>query len=126
MASVLLAAVSVPLSNAITCTLDKEFNVGNMLDQFEEIGVICPDDLLRGSAPRVSEVGSFWKNRMSNLKPGSVTEIYIHCADDSPEVKTFTNSQGIWSAEAELFSDPKTVNWIKDAGDYHYQLPAFM
>ena len=97
-------------------TLNKEFGAGTILNQFEELGVICPDELLRDSAPRISEVESFWKNRLSNLRPGHVTEVFIHCADDSPEMKAFTSSQGIRFAETEFFSDPKTVQWVKDQG----------
>jgi len=96
--------------------LNREFGAGILLNQFEELGVICPDELLMGSAPRVSEVESFWKNRFSNLRPGYVTEIFIHCADGSPEMKAFTSSQGIRFAETEFFSDPKTIQWIKEQG----------
>ena len=96
--------------------LDKELNAGSVLDQFEELGVICPDELLRDSAPNVSEVEFFWKKRLAGLQPGYVTEVFIHCADDSPEMKAFTSSQGIRFAETEFFSDPQTVQWIKDQG----------
>ena len=97
-------------------SLDREYGAGKFLDQFEELGVICPDELLQGSAPNVAEVESFWKKRLSNLQPGYVTEVFIHCADDSPEMKAFTSSQGIRFAETEFFSDPKTTQWIKDQG----------
>jgi len=97
-------------------SLDKEFGMGMMLNQFEELGVVTPDELLRDSAPGVAQVESFWKNRLSHLQPGRVTEIFIHCADDSPEMKAFTSSQAIRFAETEFFSDPETIRWIKDQG----------
>ena len=96
--------------------LDRELNAGSVLDQFEKLGVICPDELLRDSAPKVSELESFWKKRLSNLRPGYVTEVFIHCADDSAEMKAFTSSHGIRFAETEFFSDHQTVQWIKDQG----------
>ena len=78
--------------------------------------MICPDELLQNSAPSVAEVESFWKKRLSKLQPGYVTEVFFHCADDSPEMKAITGSQAIRFAETEFFSDPKTVQWIKDQG----------
>ena len=97
-------------------SLEKQYGAGAMLDQFAELGVICPDELLQGSAPNVAEVESFWKKRISELQAGYVTEVFIHCADDSPEMKAITGSQAIRFAETEFFSDPKTVQWIKDQG----------
>ena len=97
-------------------TLDREYGAGGLLDQFEELGVICPNELLQGSAPNVSEVESFWKSRLSQLQPGYVTEVFIHCADDSPEMKAVTGSQALRFAETEFFSDPETVQWIQDQG----------
>lgn len=97
-------------------TLEKDYGAGAMLDIFEELGVICPDELLQGSAPSVAEVESFWKKRLSELQPGYVTDVFIHCADDSPEMKAITGSQALRFAETEFFSDPKTVQWIIDRG----------
>jgi len=90
--------------------------MGRMLDQFEELGVVCLDELLQDYAPSVAQVESFWKNRLSHFQPGYVTEVFIHCADDSPEMKAFTDSQGIRFAETEFFSNPDTIQWIKDQG----------
>ncbi len=89
---------------------------GKVLDMFDQLGILCCDELLRGSAPKVAETEAFWKDRLSKLRPGWVTEIFIHCADDSPEMKAFTSSQGTRYAETEFFSDPKTIQWIKDQG----------
>ncbi|MGL6227362.1 MAG: polysaccharide deacetylase family protein [Thermoguttaceae bacterium] len=97
-------------------TLDKDFGAGAMRDIFDELGVVCCDELYRDSAPSTAETEAFWKKRLSNLRAGWVSEIYIHAADDSPEMKVFTGSQGTRYAETEFFSDPKTIQWIKDQG----------
>jgi len=97
--------------------IEKLYRMGKFYDElFPNQGIVCPDELLRGSAPKVSETEAFWKERLSNLKPGKVTEIFIHCADDSPEMKAMSSSQGIRYAETEFFSNPKTIKWLKDQG----------
>ncbi len=95
--------------------MDK-FNAGYLIDMADEMGVVHPDILFMGDPPSVAETESWWKQRMGQLEPGKVTEIYIHCAVDTPEMRDTTGSTGRRVADTDFFSDPKTQQWIKDQG----------
>jgi len=69
-------------------------------DQFTAKGILFPDyfihDELKGEK---NGVKSFWLDIVKNLKPG-VTELYIHAALPTDELKAIT---GTWSTRAQEF-----------------------
>ena len=87
-----------------------------MLDQFAAAGIITPDELILSSPKSPWETERFWKGIMEAQKPGTVMELYIHCADNSEEMKMFSGSQRQRYFDTEFFSDPRTRQWIADQG----------
>lgn len=86
------------------------------MDEFPKNGILTPDELVLDSPKNVEDTERFWKETMKNQKPGTVMELYIHCADDSPEMKAFAGSQRQRYTDTEFFSSPETRQWIADQG----------
>jgi len=86
------------------------------MDEFSKNGIITPDELVLDSPKNVADTERFWKETIQNQKPGTVMELYIHCADDSEEMKQFSGSQKQRYRDTEFFSDPKTQEWIRAQG----------
>lgn len=86
------------------------------MDEFPKNNILTPDELVLDSPKKVEDTERFWKEVMKNQKPGTVMELYIHCADDSEEMKMFSGSQKQRYTDTEFFSDPATRQWIADQG----------
>ena len=96
--------------------LEKLLGKGDVMDLFDKHGVLHPDELVLGGPKKPEETETWWKKAIENQPKGTVMELYIHSADDSEEMKMFTGSQRQRYADTEFFSDPATVQWIKDQG----------
>ena len=102
------------MDDALVDQVIKAYNV--LLDQFSDAGIISPDELILSSPKSPWDTERFWKEIMQNQKPGTVMELYIHCADNSEEMKMFSGSQRQRYFDTEFFSDPRTLQWIADQG----------
>ena len=92
------------------------FGQESLLDLAEELNVLGPEVLYMGDPPSLEETESWFKERMSNIPEGKVSEIYIHCAVDTPEMRATTGSTSRRVADTEFFSDPATLEWIREQG----------
>jgi len=73
--------------------------------QFTAKGILFPDYFVYDELPNESkDVKAFWLGIAKNLKPG-VTELFIHAAVPTDELKALTSTWGTRSAEFALFTD---------------------
>ncbi len=83
----------------------------------QEKGIICPDYFVHEEFEnyKTENVAEFWTDYIKNLKPG-VTEIYIHAASDSEEIRSITNSAEKRVRELAFFTSEEAKKLIKDQG----------
>lgn len=73
-------------------------------DQFAAKGILFPDNFVYEElSNEKKDVRRFWLETVRNLKPG-VTELYIHAALPTDELKAITGSWPTRSQEAEAFT----------------------
>ncbi len=87
-----------------------------ILDMARDMGVLGPEHLFMGGANKPEETESYWTGILKQVRPGLVSEIYIHPGQPTPEMKATTSSWAKRTAEAEFFSKPSTMQLIKDLG----------
>lgn len=88
----------------------------HLLDLAEELNVLGPEVLYMGDPDSLEETESWFKERMKNIPKGKVSEMYIHCAVDAPEIFATTGSARRRIADTDFFSDPETLKWIQEQG----------
>ena len=86
-------------------------------DQFASEGIVFPDYFVYEELKEEKkDVKAFWLNTVKNLKPG-VTELYIHAALPTDELKAITGSWQTRSQEFEVFArDAEMSQLVKDQG----------
>lgn len=89
---------------------------GYLLDMAEELGVLGPQRLLMGDPPSIEETADFWNGRIRKLEPGMVSELYIHCGQDTEEMRATTGSWKRRTADTDFFALPETLAFIKEQG----------
>ncbi|MFA7692384.1 MAG: ChbG/HpnK family deacetylase [Candidatus Hydrogenedentes bacterium] len=87
-----------------------------LLDLAKELNVLGPEVLYMGDPDSLEGTEAWFKDRMSNIDKGKVSEMYIHCAVDTPEMHATTSSTKRRIADTEFFSDPATRRWVKEQG----------
>ncbi|HNZ49365.1 MAG TPA: ChbG/HpnK family deacetylase, partial [Candidatus Hydrogenedentes bacterium] len=87
-----------------------------LLDLAAELNVLGPENLYLDEPPSLEATESYYKERLTNLPQGKVSEMYIHCAVDEPEIHATTGSARRRVADTDFFSDPGTLQWIREQG----------
>jgi predicted glycoside hydrolase/deacetylase ChbG (UPF0249 family) len=87
-----------------------------LIDMAAELGVVHPDWLYLDSPPKPEQTEEFWLNRLKEIQPGMVTEIYIHCGMETPEMEATTGSWRTRAADAAFYASPKWLEAIKAEG----------
>lgn len=87
-----------------------------LLDLAKELNVLGPEILYMDGPESLEETESWFKDCMSKLPEGKVSELYIHCAVDTPEMHATTGSTERRVADTDFFSDPATLAWIHEQG----------
>jgi predicted glycoside hydrolase/deacetylase ChbG (UPF0249 family) len=82
----------------------------------DELGIVRPDRLYLAEPPTLEETETWWKAQMSGIPKGMVSEVYIHCGLETPEMEATTGSYRRRTADTEFFSRPETLQWVKDQG----------
>ena len=103
-----------PVRMASQETFDR-FGFPKLRDEFAAKGIVFPDHFVYEELKEESkDVKGFWTKVLKNLKPG-VTELYIHPALVSDELKAITGTWQTRSKEYEVFTkDPEMRQLIKD------------
>ena len=91
------------------------FGQPDLRDKFAAQGIVFPDYFVYEELKDESKgVKQFWMKILSNLKPG-VTELYIHAAHPTEEIKPISGSWQTRAAEFETFTnDPDIRKLITD------------
>lgn len=92
------------------------FGQEGLLDLAAELNVLGPEVLYMGDPPSLEETESWFKDRIRGIPKGKVSEMYIHCAIDTPEMHATTGSVNRRVADTNFFSDPATLQWIREQG----------
>ena len=105
-----------PLRMASQDTMAKS-GYPQLRDKFESEGIVFPDYFVYEELKEERKgVKAFWLNVVKNLKPG-VTELYIHAALPTDELKAITGSWKTRSEEFEVFTrDADMSQLVKDQG----------
>jgi predicted glycoside hydrolase/deacetylase ChbG (UPF0249 family) len=104
---------NLPLRMASQATMEK-FGFPDLRKQFEAKGLVFSDYFVYDELENYKDVKPFWTGILKNLKPG-VTELFIHAAKMSEELKAITHSAEKRSQEAAAFtSDPDIRKLIQD------------
>jgi hypothetical protein len=90
-----------------------KFNGLDMIALADSLGVLHPDVLVMDDPEVLENLEEWWKNRLAQVEPGKVTEIYIHCGDESEEMKTTTNSWKRRLLDTQFFSKPETLAYLE-------------
>lgn len=93
-----------------------QFGGGYLIEEADKLGVLHPEVLYMDGPPSIEATESWWKNRLSEVQPGKVSEIYIHTGQLTPEMTATTGSAGRRTADTAFFSDPKTHEYIRSLG----------
>lgn len=102
-----------PLRMAAQSTMES-FKFPEVRKELQAKGLIFTDYFVFDELENYKDVKSFWMNIIRNLKPG-VTELFMHAARESEELKAITNSWNTRIQEAATFtSDPDIRKLIKD------------
>jgi hypothetical protein len=81
----------------------ESFGAGHLRAQLDADGVVYPDYLIHGDRQAGESVTAYWKRVLGQLRPG-VTELYIHAALATEEMKQITGSWEARATEHELFT----------------------
>lgn len=83
----------------------------------DEKGIIYPDYFIYEEFEnyKTENVFEFWTEYIKNLKPG-VTEIYVHAATESDEIRAITGSAEKRIKELEFFTSDALKKLIEDEG----------
>jgi len=96
--------------------LMEPLNFGYLIEMADEMGVLHTDWLFAAGPEKVEDTARFWTEVLEGIKPGVVSEIFIHCGLDSPEMRRTTGSWRQRTADTEFFSSPSTLKLIKELG----------
>lgn len=100
--------------------LMKKYGGEYLCDKADEMGVIHPDELFQGTAENdpkdEAATDAWWKKRIAECEAGKVSEIFIHCGMDTPEMRETTGTALRRTKDAEYFSKPETLAYIKSLG----------
>ena len=89
-----------PVRMASQSTLEK-FKQPTLRTRFAERGILFPDEFVYEElSEEPKDVKGFWLRVLGNLKPG-VTELYIHAAEPTDELKAITGS---WKTRGEEYA----------------------
>lgn len=89
---------------------------GYLIELAAKLGVLHPEFLFGAGPPSVEETSAWWKKHLAELKPGVVSEFYIHCGRETEEMHATTSTWKKRTADALFFSSPETLEYIKSLG----------
>jgi predicted glycoside hydrolase/deacetylase ChbG (UPF0249 family) len=91
-------------------------------DEYEAAGVLGPDVLMFGpeipaEEPKdIAGVPAYYEKILRSLKPGTVTELYLHVALDGEELQNIAGSHARRQADHDWLVSPDTRKLIDDLG----------
>lgn len=98
---------NLPLRMAAQSTMES-FGFPDMRKQFADMGLVFTDYFVYDELKNYKDVKAFWTNIIKTLKPG-VTELFIHAAKETDELKAITNSWKTRIQEADVFTNDADI-----------------
>lgn len=94
---------------------------GDRRAEYEQAGILGPDVLIYGDYPlpepdRLEEVPAYYEALLRWLRPGTVTELYLHCALDGAEMQAISGSHARRQLDHDWLVSPDTRKLIDDLG----------
>ncbi|MGD9519305.1 MAG: polysaccharide deacetylase family protein [Armatimonadota bacterium] len=95
---------------------------GDQRAEYDKAGILGPDVLIHDQAIPVpepktpAEVPGYYEAILRTLKPGTVTELYLHVALDGPELQAIAGSHARRQADHDWLVAPTTLQLIEDLG----------
>lgn len=83
----------------------------HLRDQLDADGIVSPDVLIYGGPDEGEAVDVYWKRILRSLQPG-VTELFIHAATATEEMRHITNSWRTRDHEFRLFTSDPSIREI--------------
>jgi predicted glycoside hydrolase/deacetylase ChbG (UPF0249 family) len=93
----------------------REMGFGKIVEQAERLGVLRPDHFHVGGPPSPEETPAYWTALLRRLQPG-VTEIYVHAALGTEELRAMTDSWRQREADFVFFTAPETRALLAELG----------
>ena len=97
-------------------TLMHDMGMGRIVEQADRLGVLAPDHFFYGGPPTPDETAAYWTDLLGHLKPGGVSELYVHAATDDPEMRAIGDTWMQRAADYAFFTAPSTRTLIHDLG----------
>jgi hypothetical protein len=104
----------VPLRMARRSWLER-MGMGEIVAQADHLGVLRPDHFCVGGPPSPEVTPAYWTQLLQELRPG-VSELYIHAAFDTPEMRGMTDQWRQRQADFDYFTDPRTAALLAELG----------
>ncbi|HUI24564.1 MAG TPA: polysaccharide deacetylase family protein [Candidatus Kryptonia bacterium] len=86
---------------------------GAIAEQADRLGVLRPDHFYVGGPPTPESTAEYWTTLLRDLRPG-VSEIYIHAALDTAEMRAMTDQWRQRQADFDFFTAPHTRSLLED------------
>ena len=92
-------------------------------DEYAKAGILGPDVLVHGPYPPdvkgpegLDDVPRYYNDLLRWLKPGTVTELYLHTGIDGPELQAISGSHERRQADRDWLCAPETKALIEELG----------
>jgi predicted glycoside hydrolase/deacetylase ChbG (UPF0249 family) len=89
--------------------------LGEIIEQADRLGVLRPDHLHVGGPPAPDETARYWVKVLRELPPG-VSELYLHAAFDTPEMRAVSESWQQRQADFDFFTAAETRTLLSELG----------
>jgi hypothetical protein len=90
--------------------------------EYDKVGILGPDNLIYPDAvlipkPKtVEDLPAYYEKILRSLRPGTVTELYLHVGIDGPEFEAICGSHGWRQADHDWLVSPATRKLLDDLG----------
>jgi predicted glycoside hydrolase/deacetylase ChbG (UPF0249 family) len=110
----LAAEYRLPIRMATRANLP-HMGMGHIVDLADQLGVLSPDVLWLNGPDDPASTAAHWSEVLRNLQPG-ITELFVHAAIDTPELRAITPDWKQRVADFEFFSAPSTAALLAELG----------
>jgi predicted glycoside hydrolase/deacetylase ChbG (UPF0249 family) len=110
----LAAAYRLPVRMAGASML-RAMGLDHIIELAGRLGILSPDHFWFGGPARPQDTAAYWTEVLRGLLPG-VTEIYIHAALDTPELRAMTSSWAQRQADYSFFTAAAAQKLLRDLG----------
>jgi hypothetical protein len=110
----LAAAYRLPVRMAGKSML-RAMGLEHIIELADRLGILSPDHFWFGGPPAPADTAAYWAEVLRGLMPG-VTELYIHAALDTPELRAMTSSWAQRQADYTFFTSAETRALLRDLG----------